>query len=86
MVSKKSALPMGEHLILAQGKVIASGSVAGAAKLDGRCADAVVHPQGVAYVLSSPLPKHSESGGIVMGIDAFRLERRPPRDTAHRPT
>jgi len=46
----------------------------------------VVHPEGVAWVMSSPLAKSIlDRGGVVMGIDAFQTGSAvAPRDTSNR--
>ena len=73
---KRSAAPMGEHLVIGrEGKGDRVPAVwLAPAKLNPQVAPTlVIHPNGVAWVLSSPLAKTILSrGGIVMSIDAFQ--------------
>jgi dienelactone hydrolase len=86
---KTSAVAMGEHLIIGRnGKGDRVPSVwLTPRRVNSEIAPTlIVHPNGVASVLSSPIAKALlNRGGIVMGIDAFQTGAAvAPRDTSNR--
>jgi dienelactone hydrolase len=86
---KKSAVPMGEHLVIGRsGKGDRVPAVwLAPRKVNSEVAPTlIVHPNGVTSVLGSPLAKALlNRGGVVMGIDAFQTGTAvAPRDTSNR--
>jgi dienelactone hydrolase len=84
---KKSTVLMGEHLVIGRsgkGDRIPAVWLAPAKSNAQVAPTLVVHPKGVAWVLSAPLVKTIlNRGGIVMGIDAFQTGTAvAPRDTS----
>lgn len=86
---KTSAVPMGEQLVLGRngkGDRIPAVWLAPAKPSTEVAPTLVVHPEGVAWLSSSPLAKAIlNRGGIVMGIDAFQTGNTvSTRDTSNR--
>ncbi len=83
------AVPMGERLIIGRegkGDRVPAVWLSPAKVSPAMAPTLVVHPNGVAWVTSSPLVKSIiDRGGIVMGIDAFQTGSAvAPRDTGNR--
>ena len=86
---RTEALPMGEKLVIGRegkGDRVPVAWLAPSKVNPAMPPTLVVHPNGVAWVTSSPLARAIlDRGGIVMGIDAFQTGSAvAPRDTSNR--
>jgi dienelactone hydrolase len=86
---KKKTLPNGEELLIGRqgkGDLVPSVWLTPPRVSPGIAPTLIVHPEGIAWAMSSPLVKAIlDRGGVVMSIDAFQTGTAvAPRDTSNR--